>query len=74
MATVSGDGVPELGSRDGLSEILMELIEVHSKISCLGGSKVSFQMNGDVRVITLVGKEWGNASGGIRSVIVGELC
>jgi hypothetical protein len=70
--SVSGDGVPELGHGDGLLEILMELIEVHSKIPCLGGSKVSFWMYGDVRVVTLVGEEWGNASGGIRSIIICE--
>jgi hypothetical protein len=70
----SGDGVTELGRGDGLSEILMELIEVHHKFPCLGGSKVSFRMYGDVRVVTLVGKEWGNASGGIRSIIICEFC
>jgi hypothetical protein len=29
-------------------------------------------MNGDVRVVTLVSKEWGNAHSGIQSIIVGE--
>jgi hypothetical protein len=73
-ASVSGDGVLELGRRDGLSEILMKFIEVHSEFPCLGGSKISFRMYGDVRVITLVGKEWRNASGGIRGIIICKFC
>jgi hypothetical protein len=72
MVSVSGDEVPELGCRDGLSEIVMEFIEVHSKFPCLGGSKISFRMYGDVRVVTLVGKEWRNASGGIWGIIICE--
>ena len=32
------------------------------------------QMNGEVWVITLIGKEWRNVSSSTRSIVVGEFC
>jgi hypothetical protein len=37
-------------------------------------SEISLWMDGEVGVIALVGEEWGNACGCIRSVVACELC
>src|ERR1700730_13027799 len=38
-------------------EHLMKLVEVHSKIPSASGRNVTFRMNGDVRMITLIGEK-----------------
>ena len=45
------------------SKKCVEFIKVYNKISCEIGSDVNFGSYGDVRVIALVGEEWGNGSG-----------
>jgi hypothetical protein len=39
------------------SEELMEFIKVYSIFSCVGGGKITFWMNGQVQMISLIGKE-----------------
>ena len=54
------------------SEFHMKFIEVHHKFACALRSEVAFGINCDVRVVTFVGKEWGNSSGSHRGIVVGE--
>jgi len=37
------------------------------------GSNIAFGMNNDVRMISLISKEWENTSSSARSIIVGKL-
>ena len=39
----------------------------------MGGSEIAFWMNGEVWVITLIGKEWRNTSSSTWSIVVGKL-
>ena len=39
----------------------------------MSGSEISFGVNGKVRMITFVRKEWRYASGRTRSVVIGKL-
>ncbi len=36
----------------------------------LSRGDIMFRMNSDIRVVTFVGKEWGDSSGGVRSIVV----
>jgi hypothetical protein len=71
----SGGGVliTNLCFRDRLPELFVEFIQVHGKFACARGGDVAFGVYGEVWVITFVGKEGGNASCGIRSIVVGKL-
>ena len=53
-------------------EFLMKFIEVYNQIFCTGRSYVSFGMDGDVRVVSFVGKEWGDISSSTRGIVVGK--
>ena len=70
---VGGDGVSALCLGDGRLEVLMEVIKINGKLTGTIGGKISFRMNRYVRMVALVGKEWGYSSRGVRSVIVCEL-
>lgn len=52
----------------------MELVEVDRKLSGLEGGDVAFWVDSQVRVIALIGKEGGDASGGIRGIVVRKFC
>ena len=39
----------------------------------MGGSKIAFWINGEVWVITLIGKKWRNTSSSTQSIVVGKL-
>src|SRR5882724_11340140 len=70
---ISGSLVSTLNFSDVLLKLLVQLVEVGDKVTCACGSEVVFQMNGEVRMITLVGKEGCNAGSGTRSIVVSEL-
>ena len=53
-------------------EFLMKFIEVYNQIFCTGRSYVSFRMDGDVRVVSFVGKEWGDTGSSTRGIVIGE--
>jgi len=40
----------------------------------LGGSNITFGMNSDIQMISLISKEWENTSSSTQSIIVGKLC
>src|SRR6266571_1578355 len=55
------------------AEKLVEGVEIDGILLCAYRSQVSLQMDGEVGVVAFVGKEGGDACGGIRSIIVCEL-
>ena len=52
----------------------MEGIKIDRVFLSLFGGKVSFWVDGDVRVVALVGEEGRDASGSVQSIVVQELC
>jgi hypothetical protein len=74
MAMVSRDLVSFLHSGYGVSEILMEFIKVGDEVGGAGGSEFLLQMDGDVRIVTFISKEWRDACRSVQSIVVGKLC
>lgn len=72
--TIRGYLVAFLSTSDGLSEVCVEVLEVNGEVAGVAGGNFLLGMNGDVRVISLVGEEGGDAGGSVRSVVVGKLC
>src|SRR5882724_2109541 len=58
---ISRNLVLMLSFSDVLLKLLVQLVEVGDKVTCACGSKVAFQMDGKVWMITLVGEEGCNA-------------
>lgn len=61
-----------LSFRNGDFKFLVEFFEINDKFFCTGRCKISFGMNGKVRVITLVGKEGRDTSGRARCIVIGK--
>lgn len=61
-----------LGFRHLGAEHSMEVVKVHDKVLSAGGSEVKFGVNGDVQMVSFVGKEGRNTSGGTFGVVVSE--
>src|SRR5882724_2428591 len=70
---ISRNLVSTLSFSDMLLKLLVQLIEVGDKVTCMCGSEVAFWVNSKVQMITLVGKEGCNAGSGTRSIVVSEL-
>src|SRR5882724_1416785 len=70
---ISRNLVLTLSFSDVLLKLLVQLIEVGDKVTCMCRSEVVFRVNGKVRMVTLVGKEGCNAGSGTRSIVVSEL-
>lgn len=66
-------GVSDLSIGDGLSELRVEFVQVDGKFASTSGGEVVFGVDGDVRMIALVGEERRDTGGRVRSVVVGEL-
>src|SRR5882724_5383144 len=73
LSGISGSLVLTLSFSDVLLKLLMQLVEVGDKVTCTCGSEVAFEVNGKVRMITLVGKEGCNAGSSTQSIVVSEL-
>ena len=71
---ISGLLIALLSGGDVGSEFLMEFVQVDCELVCACRGEVSFRVEGEVRVITLIGKEGRDACGGVRSVVICELC
>ena len=56
-----------------LLELLVKLIEVGDKVSCMSQSEVTLRVNSDVRVVALVGIEGHNTGGCTWHVVVCKL-
>src|SRR6266481_1035105 len=54
-----------------LFEFLMKLVEVSDKVTCMCGSEIVLGMNGNVRMIALVGKERHDSSGCTWRIVEG---
>ena len=72
MPSIHMDLIALLSISDILSKMQMKRVEVHCKFQHGCGSQIMFRVDGKVRVVTLVCKEWRNTSGFRRSVVVGE--
>src|SRR5882724_6749664 len=70
---ISRSLVSMLSFSDVLLKLLVQLIEVGDKVTCMCRSEVAFQVNGKVRMVTLIGKEGCNAGSGTQSIVVSEL-
>ena len=66
--------VMALSFGNGSFEFLVEFIYIDNKIFSTGGHEITFWINGEVWVITLIGKEWRNTSSSTWSIVVGEFC
>ena len=55
------------------SGLLVQVVEVDHKVLGPGRGDVTFGVDGDARMVTLVGVEWGQACCGIQSIAVSEL-
>ena len=51
----------------------MQVVEVDHKVLGPGRGNVAFGVDGDARMVTLVGVEWSQACRSVQSVIVSEL-
>ena len=56
-----------------LLEFLMKLVEVSDKVMCVCRSEITLRMNGNVRMIALVGKEGRDSSGCTWCIVECEL-
>ena len=54
-------------------ELLVQVIEVNCKVSGPGRGNVAFRVDGDARMITLVGVEWSHACYSVQSVVISKL-
>ena len=52
----------------------VEFIQIDGELTCLFGCYLSFQVDGNVRMITLVCEKGGNPGGHARGIIVSEFC
>ena len=73
LSGISGNLVSTLSFSNVLLKLLVQLVEVGDKVTCVCRSEVAFRVNGKVWMVTLVGKEGCNASSGTRSIVVNEL-
>ena len=55
------------------SELLVQVVEIDHKVSGPGRGNVTFRVDGDARMITLVGIEQSQTRCSVRSVVISEL-
>ena len=71
--SVCGDRVSFLRVRYVGSELLVQVIEVEHKVSGPSRGDVMFRVDGDARMVTLVGIEWSQACHSTQSIVISEL-
>ena len=54
-------------------ELLVQVVEVNHKVSGPGRGDVTFGVDGDARMITLVGIEWSQAHHSVWSIFISKL-
>ena len=74
LTSVCRDRVSFLHVRDVGLELLVQVIEVNRKVLGPGRGNVVFRVDGDGRMITLVGVEWSQAHCSVRSIVISKLC
>src|SRR5882724_12671304 len=67
---ISRSLVLTLSFSDVLLKLLVQLVEVGDKVTCMCRSEVAFRVNGKVQMVIFVGKEGCNAGSGTRSIVV----
>ena len=72
--SVFGDQVSLLHVGYVGSELLVQVVEVDCKVLGPGRGNVAFGVDGDARMVTLVGIEWSQACRSVWSVVISELC
>ena len=55
-------------------ELLVQVVKVNHKVSGPDGGDITFGVDGDARMITLVGVEQSQAHCSIQSIVISELC
>ena len=68
LTSVCGDQVSFLHARYMGSKLLVQVVEVDRKVLGPGRGDVMFGVDGDARMVTLVGIEWSQAGCSVRSV------
>ena len=71
--SVCGDRVSFLCIRYVGLELLVQVVEIDCKVSGPGRGNVAFGMDGDARMVTLVGVAWSQAHHSIQSVVIGKI-
>ena len=69
---ISRDLIARLSKLDLLFQLDVQLVKVNSEVTSSRGSKVSFRVNRDVRVVSFVCKERRDTSGSIWCIVVGK--
>ena len=54
-------------------ELLVQVIKVDHKVLGPGRGNVAFRVDGDARMVTLVGIEWSQAHCSVRGIVISEL-
>ena len=71
-ACVGGTLISLLSLSDVVLEIFVEFLKIDSEFMGAGGGDTLFGMDGDIRMVTFVGKEGRDTGGGTRGVVVRE--
>ena len=71
--SVCGDRVSFLHVRYMGSELLVQVVEVDHKFLGPGRGNVAFGVDGDARMVTLVGVEWSQACHSVQGIVISEL-
>ena len=74
LTSVCGDQVSFLHVGYVGLELLVQIIEVDRKVLGPSRGNVTFRVDGDARMVTLVGVEQSQACRSVRSVVISELC
>ena len=72
--SVCGDRVSFLCIRYVGLELLVQVVEIDCKVSGPGRGNVAFGMDGDARMVTLVGVERSQIRRSAWSVVISEFC
>lgn len=73
-ALAVGDSLVALGCMPDLNtEVLVDGVDVNSEITGAIGSEITFGVDGQIRIVSFIGKEWRQTSRRIWSVVVSEL-
>src|SRR5882724_6890552 len=72
-SAISRSLVSTLSFSDVLLKLLVQLVKVGDKVTCMCRSEITFWVNSKVQMVALVGKEGCNASSGTWSIVVSKL-
>ena len=73
MSRISGFLITLLDHGDFSFEGTLSFIEIYGEVAGLGGSNITFGVNSDVRMISLISEERRNTGSSTQSIIVSKL-